>query len=128
MLKTERTEAWEREDTPDPLGMPLQGMVTMEAISRTSRYADKGRAQDVAFNPVGQVVGQMNEIKSCRELIYVRVEGYVEATDRLAALQSVLDKASVREPREWVVHCNLREQRAAFQGEVDRPAFYEREQ
>jgi NAD(P)H-dependent flavin oxidoreductase YrpB (nitropropane dioxygenase family) len=86
MLRSEWTEAWERDDTPDPLGMPLQGMVTMEAIARTSRYADKGKAQDVAFNPVGQVVGQMNEIKSCREVIYDLVEGYVEATDRLAAI------------------------------------------
>jgi NAD(P)H-dependent flavin oxidoreductase YrpB (nitropropane dioxygenase family) len=86
MLRSEWTEAWEREDTPDPLGMPLQGMVTMEAIARTSRYADKGTAQDVAFNPVGQVVGQMNEIKSCREIIFELVEGYVEATDRLASL------------------------------------------
>jgi len=86
MLRSAWTEAWERDDTPDPLGMPLQGMVTMEAIARTSRYADKGKAQDVAFNPVGQVVGQMNEIKSCREVIYDLVEGYVEATDRLAAI------------------------------------------
>jgi len=86
MLRSDWTQAWEREDTPDPLGMPLQGMVTMEAIARTSRYADKGKAQDVAFNPVGQVVGQMNEIKSCREVIYDLVEGYVEATDRLAAI------------------------------------------
>jgi len=86
MLRSEWTDAWEREDTPDPLGMPLQGMVTMEAIARTSRYADKGKAQDVAFNPVGQVVGQMNEIKSCREVIYDLVEGYVEATDRLTAI------------------------------------------
>ena len=86
MLRSDWTEAWEREDTPDPLGMPLQGMVTMEAISRTSRYADKGKAQAVAFNPVGQVVGQMNEIKSCREVIYDLVEGYVEATDRLNAI------------------------------------------
>ncbi|MDH3685395.1 MAG: nitronate monooxygenase family protein [Myxococcales bacterium] len=86
MLRSDWTEAWEREDTPDPLGMPLQGMVTMEAIARTSRYADKGKAQDVAFNPVGQVVGQMNEIKSVREVIFELVEGYVEATDRLTAI------------------------------------------
>jgi hypothetical protein len=32
------------------------------------------------------VVGQMNEIKSCREVIYDLVEGYVEATDRLNAI------------------------------------------
>ncbi len=86
MLKNDWTEAWAADDTPDPLGMPLQNMVTMNAITRTSRYASSPAAQQVAFNPVGQTVGMMNEIKSCRELIYDMVEGYVEAVDRLGAL------------------------------------------
>ena len=67
--------------------MPLQGMVTMDAIARTSRYAGSPHAQEVAFNPVGQTVGLMTEVRSCRELIYDLVEGYVEASQRLAGLQ-----------------------------------------
>jgi len=86
MLKNDWTEAWEGEDSPKPLGMPLQGMVTMDAIARTSRYAGSGHAQQVAFNPVGQVVGLMKEIRSCREVIYDLVEDYVAATERLTAL------------------------------------------
>jgi NAD(P)H-dependent flavin oxidoreductase YrpB (nitropropane dioxygenase family) len=86
MLRNEWTEAWEQEDSPKPLGMPLQGMVTMDAIARTSRYAGSGHAQQVAFNPVGQTVGLMKEIRSCREVIYDLVEDYVEATERLTAL------------------------------------------
>jgi hypothetical protein len=66
--------------------MPLQGMVTAEAISRTSRYASSPGTQAVAFNPVGQVVGMMKSVRSCREVIYDLVEGYVEAAERLAAL------------------------------------------
>ena len=50
MLKNKWTEAWESDDTPDPLPMPLQGMVTFDAIRRTAMYADKGSAQDVSFN------------------------------------------------------------------------------
>ena len=87
MLRNEWTESWEKEDAPKPLGMPLQGMVTMDAIARTSRYAGSAHAQEVAFNPVGQTVGLMTEVRSCRELIYDLVEGYVEASDRLAGLQ-----------------------------------------
>ena len=34
--------------------MPLQFMVTMDAISRTSRYASSAHAQQVAFSPVGR--------------------------------------------------------------------------
>jgi NAD(P)H-dependent flavin oxidoreductase YrpB (nitropropane dioxygenase family) len=87
MLRNDWTEGWEKEGAPKPLGMPLQGMVTMDAIARTSRYAGAAHAQEVAFNPVGQTVGLMNEVRSCRELIYDLVEGYVEASERLAGLQ-----------------------------------------
>jgi NAD(P)H-dependent flavin oxidoreductase YrpB (nitropropane dioxygenase family) len=85
MLKNDWTEAWETEGNPKPLGMPLQGMVTMDAVRRTHRYATP-ETQRVGFNPVGQVVGQMNEILSTRELIFKLVEEYVESADRLAAL------------------------------------------
>ncbi len=86
MLRNEWTEAWERDDAPKPLGMPLQGMVTMDAIARTSRYAGAAQTQAVAFNPVGQTVGLMREVRSCREVVYDLVEGYVEASERLANL------------------------------------------
>jgi NAD(P)H-dependent flavin oxidoreductase YrpB (nitropropane dioxygenase family) len=85
MLRNDWTEAWAREDTPDPLGMPLQFMVTADAVSRISRYADK--AQAVAFNPVGQVVGMMNERAPVREVIQRLVEEYLEAVERLESLQ-----------------------------------------
>ncbi len=87
MLRNDWTQAWEAPENPTPLGMPLQGMVTMEAIRRTSRYAGP-ESQKVAFNPVGQVVGQMNEVLSVRELIYQLVDEYAEASDRLARLSA----------------------------------------
>ncbi len=77
-------QSWERDDTPDPLGMPLQFMVTADAVSRVNRYADT--AQSVAFNPVGQIVGSMNEVISCRDLIYQMVEEYVDSVERLQKL------------------------------------------
>ena len=36
MLKSAWTDEWEREDTPDPLGMPLQPILTTEAQRRIS--------------------------------------------------------------------------------------------
>ncbi|MEE2673406.1 MAG: nitronate monooxygenase family protein [Myxococcota bacterium] len=87
MLKNEWTEAWGADDTPDPLGMPLQNMVTMDAVVRTSRYAASPQAQAIAFNPVGQVVGMMNEVRSSREVIMDIVEEYLDTVDRLNALQ-----------------------------------------
>jgi NAD(P)H-dependent flavin oxidoreductase YrpB (nitropropane dioxygenase family) len=84
MLRNAWTEAWERPDAPDPLPMPLQGMVTAEAMARARRYPDK--SQDVAINSVGQIVGMLNEVRSCREQIQKLVEEYLEAVERIEAL------------------------------------------
>ena len=86
MLKNEWTEAWEREDTPDPLPMPLQGYLTFDAVRRTHRYAGVGDCQKVAFNPVGQVVGQMNEEESCRDIMFSLLNEYADALDRVNGL------------------------------------------
>ena len=87
MLRNEWTDAWAADDTPEPLGMPLQNMVTMDAIVRTNRYASSPQSQAVAFNPVGQVVGMMSEVRSVREVMAEIVEEYVDAVDRLNGLQ-----------------------------------------
>ena len=81
MLRNDWTDAWEAPDAPKPLGMPLQFMVTADAVARGHRYADK--AKDVMFNPVGQIVGQMNSIRPVRDVIYQLVEEYLEAVERL---------------------------------------------
>ena len=87
MLRNEWTDAWAAEDTPDPLGMPLQNMVTMDAIVRTSRYASSPQSQAVAFNPVGQVVGMMDGVRTVREVVTELAEEYIDAMDRLNGLQ-----------------------------------------
>jgi NAD(P)H-dependent flavin oxidoreductase YrpB (nitropropane dioxygenase family) len=84
MLKSAWTEAWEQPENPKPLGMPLQYMVSGECVSRSSRYADQ--AKEVMFNPVGQIVGSMNKVRSSRELISDIVSEYADAVERLNAL------------------------------------------
>jgi len=86
MLRNDWTEAWEAPDSPKPLGMPLQFMVTADAVARVHRYADK--AKDVMFNPVGQIVGQMTRVRPVREVIYDLVQEYLEAVERLQQLSS----------------------------------------
>jgi len=81
MLRNDWTDAWEAPDSPKPLGMPLQFMVTADAVSRVHRYADK--AKDVMFNPVGQIVGTMNAVRPVKEVIRQLVEEYLEAAERL---------------------------------------------
>lgn len=86
MLKNAWTEAWEQPDTPKPLGMPLQGLVSSDGIRRTARYAGVGDTQAVAFNPCGQVIGQINEIESCRQVIFRLISEYVDALERVNSL------------------------------------------
>ena len=84
MLRNDWTDAWEGPDSPGTLGMPLQFMVTAEAVSRGHRYADK--AKKVMFNPAGQVIGHINQSRTVRDVMNELVTGYVEAVERLQAL------------------------------------------
>src|SRR3546814_14849586 len=43
MLRSEWTDAWESPDTPDPLPMPMQYMVSGDCVARSHRY-EIGRA------------------------------------------------------------------------------------
>ena len=86
MLKNEWTEAWDRPDTPEPLGMPLQGMVSSDGMRRTHSYAGVGNCQKVAFNPCGQVIGQVSEVESCRQVIYRLLDEYVDAVGKAGSM------------------------------------------
>jgi NAD(P)H-dependent flavin oxidoreductase YrpB (nitropropane dioxygenase family) len=81
MLRNEWTEAWERDDTPNPLPMPMQMMVAIEAVGATHRYPEQARP--IAFNPCGQVIGRLTKVRKSKDVIYELVEEYVEAVERL---------------------------------------------
>ncbi|MCU1352835.1 MAG: 2-nitropropane dioxygenase [Acidimicrobiales bacterium] len=84
MLRSDWTEAWEAEGNPKPLGMPLQFMVTGEAVARGNRYPEQ--AKDVVFNPVGQVVGQFTKVRPVKDVMFDLVDECIEATQRLDKL------------------------------------------
>ena len=84
MLKNEWTEAWENPENPDPLGMPLQYMVSGVAVAATHKWPDQ--TVDVAFNPVGQVVGQFEKVEKTAAVIERWVNEYLEASTHLDEL------------------------------------------
>jgi NAD(P)H-dependent flavin oxidoreductase YrpB (nitropropane dioxygenase family) len=84
MLRNDWTEAWERTDTPDTLGMPLQMMAVHEAMTRASRYPDK--SQDIAFTPVGQIVGEMNKVRRSADVVIDMVTECIESLERSQAM------------------------------------------
>jgi len=83
MLRNDWTDAWEDPANPDPLGMPLQYMVSGVAVAATHRWPDQ--TVDVAFNPVGQVVGQFERVEKSAAVIERWVNEYLEATESLDA-------------------------------------------
>ncbi|GEP34230.1 oxidoreductase, 2-nitropropane dioxygenase family protein [Nocardioides szechwanensis] len=86
MLKNDWTEAWETPGNPEPLGMPLQYMVSGMAVKATHKYPDQ--TVDVAFNPVGQVVGQMTKVEKTATVIERWVQEYLDAATRLEELNA----------------------------------------
>ncbi|MDP6977956.1 MAG: nitronate monooxygenase family protein [Myxococcota bacterium] len=81
ILRNDWTEAWDRPDAPDPLPMPLQGLVSIDMMRRTMRYPDQ--AQAVAFNPAGQVIGMLNQVQSVRAVMSDLIDDFHEAVERL---------------------------------------------
>jgi NAD(P)H-dependent flavin oxidoreductase YrpB (nitropropane dioxygenase family) len=86
MLKSKWTEEWERTDTPDPLGMPLQPILTAEAQRRIARaaYAPGSGAEELSNYFVGQIVGSMNQPKSAASVVIEMVEEFIESVESLA--------------------------------------------
>ncbi|CAB1369742.1 nitronate monooxygenase [Denitratisoma oestradiolicum] len=86
MVRNDWTEAWEAPENPKPLGMPLQGLVSADAIRRTSRYAGVADTRKVIFNPCGQVIGQINQVESSKEVVFRLLNEYVDTLERLNGL------------------------------------------
>jgi NAD(P)H-dependent flavin oxidoreductase YrpB (nitropropane dioxygenase family) len=81
-LRTKWTDAWDRPDAPDPLPMPLQGLLYGEAAARFSRVHSK----DFGGTPVGQIVGSIDKVRPARDVVLDMVQGWIDATERLHGL------------------------------------------
>jgi NAD(P)H-dependent flavin oxidoreductase YrpB (nitropropane dioxygenase family) len=87
MLRNDWTDAWARDDTPDPLPMPMQMMVAIDAVGAARRYPEQSAG--IAFNPCGQIIGRATQVRKTRDVVRELVEQYVEAVDRLSDLAKV---------------------------------------
>jgi NAD(P)H-dependent flavin oxidoreductase YrpB (nitropropane dioxygenase family) len=84
MLKSALTEAWERPGAPKFLDMPWQTIVNTEPRLRIER----ARAMDFLTCPVGQIVGNIEEENTVRQLIYDILNEFADATERMMDLIS----------------------------------------
>jgi NAD(P)H-dependent flavin oxidoreductase YrpB (nitropropane dioxygenase family) len=85
-LRSPWTDAWQAAGAPDPLPMPLQGLLSKRALARVDRLAEAGHqgAKALATYYVGQSVGLMNAEQSTRSVVYDFMRDYAEAVERLS--------------------------------------------
>lgn len=85
-LRSPWTDAWESEEAPVPLPMPLQSLVSEPALGKVTKLAEGGHegARMLATSFVGQGVGLMNSIQTTRQVVYEFMEDFLKASERLA--------------------------------------------
>jgi len=91
MLRTAWTDEWDRPDSPDPLGMPLQTALITESQVRINQAAGHpgAKARELATYFVGQVVGSLDRVRPTRAVVLDMVEEFI---DTIGRLESLVDK------------------------------------
>ena len=86
-LRSPWTDAWESDQAPEPLPMPLQSLVSEPALQKVDKLAEGGHdgARELSTYFVGQGVGLMNTSQSARNVVYRFKEDFVQAVGRLDA-------------------------------------------
>ena len=87
MIRTDWTDAWESEQSPGPLGMPLQSFLVAEAQRRIARVASRDEgARRLSTYFVGQIVGSMTTVQPAARVVLDMVEEFIDAVERLDGL------------------------------------------
>jgi NAD(P)H-dependent flavin oxidoreductase YrpB (nitropropane dioxygenase family) len=86
-LRSDWTDAWEADDAPRPLPMPLQSIVSDTCMKKVLKLANGGHAgaAKLASYFVGQGVGLMKSSQSTRSVVEDFMRDYLEAVERLSA-------------------------------------------
>jgi len=87
-LRSAWTDAWETPGSPAPLPMPFQTLLSEPALRAAQRAAEQGnpRARELVTYFVGQGVGLIDQIKSCREVVREFMQEFAEALEEMQAL------------------------------------------
>ena len=86
-LRSPWTDAWEAPGSPKPLPMPLQSLVTEDALALIEREADKNvaGAKELATYWVGQGVGLIESVRPAARVVQDFREEFAEAFEGLEA-------------------------------------------
>jgi len=86
-LRSAFTDAWEGPESPGALPMPLQSLVSEPTLAAAQRAAEHGnkQARELVTYFVGQGVGLVHSVKSCRAVVQEFMEEFAEAIEDLNA-------------------------------------------
>ena len=90
-LRSAWTEAWEAPDSPSPLPMPFQTVLSEPALRAALRAAERGnkKAYELVTYWVGQCVGLVDSVKSTRAVVQEFMEEFAEAVSEMqSAIES----------------------------------------
>ncbi len=87
-LKSAWTDAWEGPGSPGSLPMPLQSLISEPALEVAQRAAARGnpQARELVTYFVGQGVGLVDSVKTCRSVVNEFMEEFAEALSDMQAL------------------------------------------
>jgi NAD(P)H-dependent flavin oxidoreductase YrpB (nitropropane dioxygenase family) len=69
--------AWEGDDAPDALPMPIQGLLWSECSARWTRVHSK----ELGGYPAGQILGSLDKVRPARDMVFDMVQGWIEAAE-----------------------------------------------
>lgn len=86
-LRSPWTDAWESEEAPEPLPMPLMSRVSEAPLAKVTKLAEGGHegARQLATSFVGQGVGLIESIQDTRTVVREFMEDYLGAVERMNA-------------------------------------------
>ncbi|HEX2941850.1 MAG TPA: nitronate monooxygenase [Rhodopila sp.] len=87
-LRSAWTDAWEGPDSPGPLPMPLQGILSEPAMARVNKSVEAGNeaARPLVSYFVGQGVGLVEAVPSCRQVVEGFMTEFADALDDMQRL------------------------------------------
>ncbi len=86
-LRSAWTDAWEGPGSPGALPMPLQSLVSEPALATAQRFAERNnpQARELVTYFVGQGVGLVDSVKTCRTVVQEFMEDFATAVSDLNA-------------------------------------------
>ena len=79
--RTAWVDAWEREDAPDTLPMPIQGLLYGEYAVRWGRV----HAKDFAGSPAGQIIGSIDKVRPAKDMVLDMVNGWIDTAEMFSS-------------------------------------------